>query len=294
MNKVDLRTCSRREVLLSSIAFVSTSTIPLLAQGYEDLLECITEKPADLATFGSQSAQDSIIASLEENEAAPKFAEMGPQGVAHASFRWRPSDGLQAPPGKIRLGVAFAGNPENSWKREVQMRASRWVTQGTRLSSKIELVFVDEVDKAQIVVGKAGRGGLPIANKSFIGRLALNGRLEDGISTMVIHNVSSTEHEFGHALCLGHEHKHEALPVKIDPEKAIAYYERRHGWSRQKTIDNVLNSGERCAGDLAFNPKSCMLYPLNPEILVEQNFEYFRYSAIHERDRKCLDEIYGV
>ena len=289
---------TRRNLLKTSVALTSTLPVQLLAQSDETPdetpFECITEIPPRVAGFNAQSARTKLISDLEEEEAPPRIASMGLQGVAHASYRWRPSDGLQAPAGRIRLGIAFAGSPEQSWKKEVQSRAKKWVTPGTKLASIIEFVFIDSVAEAQIIVGKAGRGGLTLANKSFIGRLALNGKLEDGVSTMVINDLSSTEHEFGHALCLGHEHKHEALPVKIDREKAIAYYRKHHMWSRQKTIDNVLTSGERCAGDGAFNPQSCMIYPIPPEILEEVNFEYFRYTSIHERDRECLDAIYGA
>lgn len=288
---------SRRVVLTAGTAFVATVSVDtsvLSAAADQTPFECVTERPRKVAGLSTQSATDRLLSELDEMESPPRIAKMGPQGVAHAQYRWKPRDGLTTAPGKIRLGVAFAGSPDQEWQNEVIARARRWVANGTNLSSKVELSFINSIADAQIVVGRAGRGGLPIANKSLIGRLALSNKLEDGISTMVIHDMSSTEHEFGHALCLGHEHKHEALPVKIDRNKAIAYFKRKYDWPAQRTIDNVLTSEDRCSGDLAFNPESCMIYPIPPEILEEPNFEYFRYLSIHARDRKCLDDIYGA
>ena len=282
--------------MTSGGAFIAVTLMgrPALAEdGADAPFECTTEKPPRVAGMSWQNAVNQLFSELEEMEPPPHIAEMGPQGVAHAQYRWKPSDGLSTSAGSVRLGIAFSGSPSVDWKDEVKERAMRWVLPGSKLSSRIEFSFIDSVSEAQIVVGQAGCDGLPIANKSYIGRLSRNGRFEDGVSTMVIHDLSSTEHEFGHALCLGHEHKHEALPVKIDRDKAIRYYKKKHGWSTQKTIDNVLTSSKRCLGDLAFNPMSCMIYPIPPEILEEPNFEYFRYRSIHTRDRKCLDAIYG-
>lgn len=47
-------------------------------------------------------------------------------------------------------------------------------------------------------------------------------------------------HETGHTLGCPHEHMRKQLVDKLDREKVIAYYETRYGWSRQRTINQVL------------------------------------------------------
>lgn len=265
-----------------------------LAQPAEGFI-CASVMPYG-ATLDPQSADDT--AKLEVGEAPVNTAVLSPQGVAYSRRRWRPQDGLTAPTGHIRLGVAFIDTPDGSWKDEVIKRARRWVDPshplGAKLARRLSFDFsVNEAD-AQIIIGRGGTGPRKRQNASFIGTDCLTRRVrEDNRSTMVITDMRSVEHEFGHALCLGHEHNHKELPVEIDPERAINYYFREYGWDAETTIANVLTDAPSCLGDELFNPASVMLYSISAEITADGT-SLARFNAIHERDRACLNRIYGA
>lgn len=47
-------------------------------------------------------------------------------------------------------------------------------------------------------------------------------------------------HETGHTLGMPHEHLRRQLVSRLDPQKTIAYFRDRYGWSEQQTRSNVL------------------------------------------------------
>lgn len=76
-------------------------------------------------------------------------------------------------------------------------------------------------------------------------------------------------HETGHTLGFPHEHLRKEIVERIDREAAIAYFRRRHGWSPQQTIHNVLTplATSAITADAAPDRDSIMCYELDASIM---------------------------
>jgi hypothetical protein len=75
-------------------------------------------------------------------------------------------------------------------------------------------------------------------------------------------------HETGHTLGFPHEHMRRQLVEKIDPQKAIAYFQRTQGWNEDETRAQVLTPIEESSllGTPNADPRSIMCYQLPGEI----------------------------
>lgn len=291
--QMKLGTASRRSLLKGLCGVCGSVLLPNLpvhAQTNEDPFVCSTIIPPIGEEIDLQSSGDDDQG-IDLGDATEVDEALSPQGAARSGLKWLPGHGLSAPQGVIRLGVGFVGNPSDGWKEQVQERAMRWTPTGSQIAERIVFDFSVPLDECQIRISQTGVNGYKPANRSLLGRLARNNRLSDGISTMYIYNLSSVEHEFGHALCLTHEHFHDALPVTIDRAKSIDYFERTQGWKAQTTINNLFAPAERCLGDSEWNAESVMGYNI-PKEITEEGISLTKSGAIHRRDRKCVDSIY--
>ena len=74
-------------------------------------------------------------------------------------------------------------------------------------------------------------------------------------------------HETGHTLGFPHEHMRKLLVDKIDPAKAIAFFERTQGWSEEEVRQQVLTPLEESSllGTTP-DPKSIMCYQIPGEL----------------------------
>ncbi|MEL6644079.1 MAG: hypothetical protein AAFQ79_09100 [Pseudomonadota bacterium] len=286
------KTIDRRSLLQSfcgvcgSALFPSTHTF---AQAEDEPFVCSTVIPPIGEYIDLQSSTDNDE-SIDLGEATVDEA-LSPQGAARSRLKWLPEHGLPAPRGVIRLGIGFVGDPPDDWKEQVRERALRWTPAGSQIAAKLIFDFSVPLSECQIRISQTGVNGIKPANRSLLGRLARSSRLGDGESTMYIYNISSVEHEFGHALCLTHEHFHEALPITIDRKKAIEYFRRNHGWKPRRTINNLFAPAERCLGDSEWNAESVMGYNI-PKEITKEGISLTKSGEIHDRDRKCVDSIY--
>jgi hypothetical protein len=75
-------------------------------------------------------------------------------------------------------------------------------------------------------------------------------------------------HETGHTLGFPHEHMRRQLVAKIDPAKAIKYFQATQGWSAQETREQVLTPLEQSSllGTAQADPNSIMCYQIPGEI----------------------------
>ncbi|TLP60434.1 hypothetical protein FEE96_16390 [Parasedimentitalea maritima] len=209
-----------------------------------------------------------------------------PFGVASAKKRWRRKDGLTPNTGLITLGVFFY-NGSDSRKSDLKQKAEGWLDE--RLSKKIAFRFdVDEKD-AHIRVNFSSKHG----NNSAIGRDALHSSF-DGKPTMNIQNMRSVAHEFGHALCLRHEHRHEEKPFTFNEEAVIKELAGPpNNWTESTTRRNILSplANAKCIGDPAFNEDSVMIYRI-PARWTNEGESFSPNRKISDRDRNCMYSLY--
>ena len=74
-------------------------------------------------------------------------------------------------------------------------------------------------------------------------------------------------HETGHTLGFPHEHMRKQLVDKIDPHKAIEYFEATQGWSEEEVRAQVLTPIEESSlrGTVP-DPKSIMCYQIPAQL----------------------------
>ncbi len=207
-------------------------------------------------------------------------------GVFSARKRWRKSDGLTKGTGLITLGVHFYNGTKSEQQRLIK-RASGWIDE--RLSKQLVFKFGVTEEEAQIRVHFSNSG----PNNSAIGRDALHKHFKKK-PTLRIRNMHSVAHEFGHALGLLHEHRHEEIPFTFAEDKVIAEMRRPpNKWTESKTRRNILrpNKGSKCVGDQGFNEDSVMIYQI-PKRWTVEGVSFSPNRNISQRDRNCIYAVY--
>lgn len=224
-------------------------------------------------------------------------------GTLDEADLWTIQDGLTPGTGVITLGIAFLGGTEEQ-KAIVRANAPLWldgqVYDGveTSLRGKIALKFDAPLESASIRVAFSAEGG----NRSLIGRQAL--RKAKNLETMNLQNAEPKVvlHEFGHALGLAHEHLN---PQSTIEWKEDAVYEAfkpllqnalPEGWKiedyiKSQVIDRYTSPAMQCRGSGDFDPKSIMLYRVDPA-WTKNNQEFPENSVISPGDYKCLANAY--
>lgn len=290
---------TRRRVLCGCAVFLSSPLLrsPSHAQrgssasassaGDDDIFVCGTDEAIYSGQFSitdyGATASDAVAVSKRIRE-----FRITDFGTAFLSQRWQPSDGLASKDETIRIGIHFI-NGTPSERRHVEDAARVWLD--GRLGTRIQFEFGVTANASQVRVRIGGD-----ANNSFIGRY--NARIRHERPTMNLASTSSSvcQHEFGHMLCLWHEHLNPTMPLTLKPEIVIADMRRRYKWTEVQTHENILNrlnSDAQCVGDPTFNHDSIMLYDIPADWTVEQR-GYSRSKAISSRDMACLYALYGV
>jgi hypothetical protein len=81
--------------------------------------------------------------------------------------------------------------------------------------------------------------------------------------------VRVVRHEAGHTLGFDHEHMRSDIVARIDPKKAIAFYDKDQGWTKAEVEEQVLTplSKRSIMGTAETDPLSIMCYQLPGEIM---------------------------
>ncbi len=98
-------------------------------------------------------------------------------------------------------------------------------------------------------------------------------------------------HEFGHALCLEHEHKNPIAGINWNLEALHQYYLKNDGWSPNEVYHNVLkpNSEDQTNGE--YDPWSIMHYPISPNLTLD-GYGVDWNRALSPGDIKLIGQLY--
>lgn len=198
--------------------------------------------------------------------------------------------GLEAPPrerlavavtkywgaGGVRLTVGFLDNPSPELRSRILSHMNAW-----NKTANVEFVETGNAEDAQVRINRE-RMDDPQWNGywSFLGTdvLKFQGPAKQTMNlegfTM---NTPDREfyrvvrHEAGHTLGFPHENMRKELVDKIDREKAISYYGRLAGWTREQVIQQVLTPLEESSirGTAHADPKSIMAYQVPGGITID-------------------------
>ena len=100
-------------------------------------------------------------------------------------------------------------------------------------------------------------------------------------------------HEAGHTLGFDHEHLRGALVDRIDPKKAIEYYDVTNGWTPRDVREQVLTplAKRSIMGTSEVDPLSIMCYQI-PADITKDGKEIPGGTDINAKDRAFAASIY--
>ncbi|WP_019994990.1 M12 family metallopeptidase [Aureimonas ureilytica] len=238
------------------------------------------DRVGDISGFSAATPEENALLDRARDEY--KFT---PFGVALFGNRWRKHDGLTPNTGVLTLGVHFLNGSSNQ-RQFFRSTVVDWTTGS--LKDKVKFRFDVPVHLSQIRVS-FGPGG----NWSYVGRQNLGINALEKTMNIETLNKRVCLHECGHALGLGHEHRHPNAPIVWDEDAVIADMAAQ-GWSPAKTKVNILDrltQNYACAGDPTFNPRSVMLYPI-PLRWTKNGFSSGQNSELSDGDRRCVEGLY--
>jgi regulator of replication initiation timing len=211
------------------------------------------------------------------------------QGIYFSNHRWEKKD----------ITVSFH-NGDAFVQGKVKQYAKEWSSH-----CNINFVFVNNKD-ADIRVGfYAGKGSW-----SLIGKQSTEFSVDvntgspvpgrNGISmnfgwfnskTTDIEFKRTTLHEFGHALCLLHEHMHPSSGINWNKPKVYAYYMQSQNWSKEQVDRNVFQKYSVAQSNSNYDPASIMHYPVSKDFTLDGYEVGFNYE-LSKGDRALVNEIY--
>lgn len=168
--------------------------------------------------------------------------------------------------GGVRLTVGFMDNPPADLRKRILQHMNAW---GATANTK----FVETQSDPQVRIARVG--GEAGGYWSYLGTDILHISKKEQTMNLEDFSMSTREseyhrvvrHETGHTLGFPHEHMRKALVDKIDPAKAIEYFERTQGWSEEEVRQQVLTPLEESSLlGTAPDPKSIMCYQIAGEL----------------------------
>jgi hypothetical protein len=102
-------------------------------------------------------------------------------------------------------------------------------------------------------------------------------------------------HETGHTIGCPHEHIRRELVEKIDPDKAIAYFQQTQGWDEAMVRAQVLTPIEDSSlwGTAHADPNSIMCYQI-PGVITKDGYPITGGTDITDLDYSFIAHVYPL
>ncbi len=217
-----------------------------------------------------------------------------PVGVLGGPRRLAVVIGRKWPESGVRLSVQFLDNPQRELRDRILLHMNAWA-KGANIrfdeTSSTGQVRISRLDAPEDVAGFWSYIGTEILGiEGDQPTLNLQGFTMD---TPEAEFRRVVRHEAGHTLGFEHEHMREALVKKIDRRKAIAYFDRTQGWSKEETISQVLQPLSKASimGTLETDPLSIMCYQI-PGAITKDGKTISGGKDINVRDFEFAGKVY--
>jgi Astacin (Peptidase family M12A) len=166
----------------------------------------------------------------------------------------------------VHLTVGFMDNAEAALRKRILQHMNAW-------AKTANVTFVETATDPQVRIARLG--GPDGGYWSYLGTDILHIAKKDQTMNLEAFTMNTPEsefhrvvrHETGHTLGFPHEHMRRALVAKIDPAKAIAYFEKTQGWTEAEVRAQVLTPIEESTlRGTAADAKSIMCYQIPGEL----------------------------
>ncbi len=202
--------------------------------------------------------------------------------------------GNRWPASGVRLTVQFLDNPPKDLRTRILSHMNAW-------NQTANVSFTETAGTGQVRIARLDSPAESAGYWSLIGTDIL--AIDDAQPTMNLEGftmkVSEAEfrrvvrHETGHTLGFDHEHMRRELVRRIDRKKAIAFYDRDQGWTREETIQQVLTplAAKSIFGTTEADPTSIMCYQIPGEI-TKDGEPIVGGTDINEKDFAFAAKVY--
>lgn len=216
----------------------------------------LTPKQSELSIRHSLEVNPANAAETTTVIRTPTGRRGGPRRLALVTkTRW-PASG-------VRLTVQFLDSPSNDLRARILLHMNAW-------SKTANVSFEETHSTGMVRIARLDSPANMAGYWSYVGTEILG--IEDDQPTMNLEGFTMrmpeseyrrvVRHEAGHTLGFDHEHMRAELVKKIDRRKAIAYFDRTAGWTKEETLQQVLTplSARSITGTTESDPLSIMCY----------------------------------
>ena len=178
--------------------------------------------------------------------------------------------GRRWPASGVRLTVQFLDKPPQDLRARILRHMNAWnrtanvVFTETRGTGKVRIARLDSPADLAGYWSYVGTEILEVdADKTTLNLEGFTMHVSDAEFRRVV------RHEAGHTLGFDHEHMRRELVKRIDPRKAIAYFDRTEGWTLKEVREQVLTplAQKSIMGTAESDPTSIMCYQLPGAIM---------------------------
>ncbi|SED44484.1 Astacin (Peptidase family M12A) [Rhizobiales bacterium GAS191] len=190
----------------------------------------------------------------------------------------------------VRLTVQFLDNPPNDLRARILSHMNAW-------SSRLNAQFTETAGTGQVRLARTPGDGY----WSYLGTDILSIPADQPTMNLDSFSMQTPEaeyhrvvrHETGHTLGCPHEHMRRELVAKIDPQKAIDYFQATQGWTPDQTRAQVLTPIEESSlwGTAHTDPNSIMCYQIPGTITVDGN-PITGGTDIDDTDFAFMEQVY--
>jgi hypothetical protein len=202
--------------------------------------------------------------------------------------------GRRWPSAGVRLTVQFLDTPPRDLRARILRHMNAW-------NKSANVAFTETRGTGQVRIARLDSPDDMAGYWSYLGTEILD--VDEGQPTLNLEGftmrVSDAEfrrvvrHEAGHTLGFDHEHMRRALVQRIDPRKAIAYFDRTEGWTPREVREQVLTplAQKSIMGTTESDPTSIMCYQL-PGAIMKNGKAIAGGKDINRRDFAFAASIY--
>jgi hypothetical protein len=202
--------------------------------------------------------------------------------------------GRRWPAGGVRLTVQFIDNPPKDLRARILLHMNAWGKTAnvkfteTKGTGKVRLARFDSPPNMAGYWSWIGTEILEIP--AHEPTLNLEG-FTMKVSESEFHRV--VRHEAGHTLGFEHEHMRRDLVMKIDRDKAYAFFDKDQGWSKQEVDAQVLTplADKSIMGTAESDPHSIMCYQI-PGAITKSGKPIVGGTDINPKDFAFAASIY--